>query len=162
MAAQLDAFISAQTQARASGQQALRQWLLDAGLGEAGTTAAMSALADKGVGSPDELRDKWHLARSCIALDACRKVDERLQLAAWLRDAGVPEVTVRVGPRVPLPLPLPLPLTPTPTPIPTPIPTPTPPHPKPNLAPNSNPNPTLTSYPTPAPTPTPTPAPTPN
>ena len=39
--------------------------MLDAGIGNAGATAALPALADKGVGSPDELRDKWHLARNC-------------------------------------------------------------------------------------------------
>ena len=38
---QLDSFMRAQTNARANGQQALRQWLLDAGIGEAGTTAAL-------------------------------------------------------------------------------------------------------------------------
>ena len=65
--------------------------MLDAGIGDAGATAALPALADKGVASPDELRDKWHLVRNCMPLDACRKVDEKLQLAAWLLETGVPE-----------------------------------------------------------------------
>ena len=35
---------------------------------------------NKGVGSPDELRDKWRLVRSCITLDACRKVRVRVRV----------------------------------------------------------------------------------